>query len=450
MLLEVLLELSAFEIWQKALGELQAQVTRANFNTWLRNSHGVSVEDGVFVVGTSNAFVAEWLTKRLHSLVRKTVTHVAGQELDVRFQVHDLPGPQNNIQARACYADGGASVATAVDAIASRFSFDTFIVGSCNRLAFAAALELAQNPCSTFNPLYIYGGTGQGKTHLLKAIAQTTRLAGREVLYTTGERFTDEFILAVKRKRIEEFNARFKTPTVMLFDDIQFLAGKRQTQQCFYHIFDELLQRGCQIALTGDHHPREMQAIGEKLQSRLESGMVACIQPPDFAARLSFLRAKADETDTDIPEDALHLLAEEVRGNMRKLEGAIVYLSAQARLTGDQINSHTVNRLLHSVSTPGDGQPVIHAVSDAFDVPIEDLLSRKRDKKTALARHVAMYLMRKESGLSLSEIGRELGGRNHATVLHGIHKVTEELEANHRLQKQLQRITRKLTQSDDL
>jgi chromosomal replication initiator protein len=448
-LLEVLLELSAYEIWQKALGELQTQVTRANYNTWLRNSHGVSVENGVFIVGTSNAFVAEWLTTRLYSLVRKALAHVADQELDVRFEVHDLKRPQKRLQPQAGYADGGVAVAAPVDPLNARFSFDTFVVGSCNRLAFAASLELAENPCSTFNPLYIYGGTGQGKTHLLKAIGHTTRLAGRDVLYMTAERFTDEFVLAVKRKRIDEFNARFHTPSVVLFDDIQFLAGKRGTQQCFYHIFDELLQRGCQIALTCDHHPRDMQALGDKLQSRLESGMVACIQPPDYEARLSFLQAKVAESDMESPDDALRILAEEVRGNMRKLEGAIVYLSAQARLTGEPINSQTVNRLLNSVSTPGDGKPIAHAVAEAFDVSIEDLLSPKRDRKTARARHVAMYLMRTQSGLSLSEIGRELGGRNHATVLHGIRKLTDELAANHRLQKHLQRITQKLSQAQE-
>ncbi len=445
------MESSAHEIWQKALGELQTQVTRANFNTWLRNSHGVALDNGVFIVGTSNAFVAEWLTKRLYSLVRKTVTHVVGQELDVRFEVRDLQRPQRRVQARANYADGGAAVASAsIDPINGRCSFDTFVVGNCNRLAFAAALELAENPCTTFNPLYIYGSTGQGKTHLLKAIGHTTRSAGRDILYMTAERFTDEFVLAVKRKRIEEFNSRFKSPTVFLFDDIQFLAGKRQTQQCFYHIFDELHQRGCQIALTGDHHPRDMQALGDKLQSRLESGMVACIQPPDFESRLSFLKSKSAESAVETPDDALRILAEEVRGNMRKLEGAVVYLSAQARLTGEPINPQTVNRLLNSVSTPGDGQPIIHAVSDAFDVSIEDLLAKKRDRKTALARHVAMYLMRTESGLSFSEIGRELGGRNHATVLHGIKKITDDLTANARLEKQVRRITQKLDESRDV
>ncbi|MBN1856039.1 MAG: chromosomal replication initiator protein DnaA [Dehalococcoidia bacterium] len=432
---------SANETWVKALGELQTQVSRANFNTWLKNSHGVSFQNGVFVVGTPSAFVAEWLTKRLHSLVKKTLTHVLDTETEVEFVVRGKTTPSPRKQLQSSLADGGTITRSRTDPLTARCTFDTFIVGSCNRLAYATALEIAENASSTFNPLYIYGSTGQGKTHLLQAIGHAARMNGREVLYTTAERFTDDFVLSVKQKRVEEFSARFRSLSLLLFDDIQFLASKRQTLQCFYHIFDELHQNGCQIALTGDSHPRDIHMLGEKLRSRIESGMVASIQPPEFETRLSFLETKGTEFDTPIPPDALGLLAEEVRGNMRQLEGALVYLTAHTRLTGDTISTQSVHNLLTSISSSnGDFRTILQAVSDSFDVSMEDLLSTKRDKKTAFARQVAMYILRTETGCSFSAIGHELGNRNHATVMHGYRKVSDEISENHKLARQIGRI----------
>ena len=438
---------STREIWQKALGELQTQVSRANFNTWLRDSHGVSYEAGLFTVATPSAFVAEWLTKRLHSLVRKTLTGVIGSETDIRFVVRESAVPQRQPKSRSAFADGATATSVSNGSTNdSRFTFDNF-VGDCNRLAFATAVESAENPLSSFNPLYIYGGTGQGKTHLLQAIAHSAKERERDVLYLTAERFTQEFVTAVKQKSVDEFHMRFRSISVFLFDDIQFLATKRQTQQCFYHIFDELIQRNCQIAVSGDHHPREMQPFGEKLRSRLESGMVACIQPPDLEARIAFLEAKAAESDVELPAEAVKLIADEVRGNMRQLEGAIVYLSAQSKLTGEAINAHTVHRLLTSVSPSGDGRSIIHAVSDVFDVSVEDIIGPKRDKKTSLARHAAMYLMRKVTERPFTDIGKQLGNRHHATVMHGYTKILNEAAVNPRLERQLARVMEQLPAS---
>ena len=441
---------SAHETWQKALGELQTQVSRVNYNTWLRNSHGVSCDNGAFVVGTPSAFVAEWLTKRLRSLVKKTLTHVVGYDIEVEFIVHDRLRPLRRPQLQSALADGGVSTRARVEALNSRFTFDNFVVGSCNRLACATALEIAENSPSSFNPLYLYSGTGQGKTHLLQAIGSTARLNGRKVLYITAERFTDEFVLAVRQKRVEEFNAKFKTLSLLLFDDIQFLANKRQTLQCFYHIFDELHQKNCQIAVAGDRPPRDMQMLGDKLRSRLESGMVACIQPPECETRRCFLQARSAEADIFVPADALHLLAQEVRGNMRQLEGALVHLAAQARLTGDDINAQSVHNLLTSISSTGDTGAIVHEVADSFDVPMELLLGKKRDRKTALARHVAMYLLRTETNCSFSEIGRQLGNRNHATILHGYNRISVELTQNSKLGKQISRIRERLSQDKGL
>jgi len=441
---------SAHDIWLKALGELQTQVSRANYNTWLRSTHGVSYEGGLFTIGTPSAFVAEWLTRRLCSLVKKTLTHVVGQDTEVEFVVRDRARPPRHPQLSSSLADGGVAVKAVPDTLNPRQTFDTFVVSACNRLAFATALEIGENPANTFNPLYIYSDTGQGKTHLLNAIGHAARLGGRRILYTTAERFTDEFVLAVKQKRVEHFHLKFNSLSILLFDDIQFLANKRQTQQCFYHIFDELQQSGCQVAITGDSHPRDIHNLNDKLRSRIESGMIASVQPPDFEARLSFLESKAAQSDVFIPGDAIRLLAEEVRGNMRQLEGAIVYLTAQARLTDGEVSTQTVHSLLTGITAKGDGKAVINAVANAFDIAIDDLLGKKRDRRTALARHAAMYIMRAKTNHSLAEIGRELGNRNHATVLHGCNKFAAEMAANPRLEKLVARISTQLSRESDL
>lgn len=426
---------SAKEIWQTALGKLQIQVSKANYTTWLSDSQGLNCHDNVFVVGVPNVFVAEWLSKRLYPVVRKALVDITGKDIDVRFEIHNpeqvATGPL------IAQTDGGTSSKATQHRFNPKYTFDSFVVSDSNRLAYAAAVEVAENPGSSYNPLFIHSTTGQGKTHLLHAIGHSTTNNGLQAAYTTAEQFANDFVLAVREKQVDKFRSKFRNIHIFLFDDVHFLLDKKQTLQCFFHTFNELYSNNRQIVITGDCAPQNMHPVSNKLKSRLEGGLVVDLQPPDLETRLNILRAKAGKLMTSELEGVLHIVAEKVCENVRQLEGALVYLTAQAKLSGAEISSESVNKLLTSMTSKQDIKQLLRTVADYFSIPPEELINKKRDKKTTLARHVAIYLLREGYNCSLSEIGKELGGRNHATILHGYEKIANELSTNPHLSDQI-------------
>ncbi len=433
---------SAREIWQSALGKLQIQVSKANYTTWLSDSQGLNCHDNVFVVGVPNVFVAEWLSKRLYPLVRKTLVDIIGKDIDVRFEIYNrerlATGPL------IAQTDGGTSSKATQYRFNPKYTFDSFVVSDSNRLAYAAAVEVAENPGSSYNPLFIHSATGQGKTHLLHAIGHLTTNSGLQATYITAEQFANDFVLAVREKQVDKFRSKFRNIHVFLFDDVHFLLDKKQTLQCFFHTFNELYSNNRQIVITGDCAPRNMLPLSNKLKSRLEGGLVVDLQPPDFETRLNILRAKSEKLLTSELEGVLHIVAEKICENVRQLEGALVYLTAHAKLSGAEITPETVNKLLTSMTSKQDIKQLLRTVADYFSIPPEELTNRKRDKKTTLARHVAIYLLREGYNCSLSEIGRELGGRNHATILHGYEKIANGLNTNPHLSDQMAEIRERL------
>ncbi|MCK4580282.1 MAG: chromosomal replication initiator protein DnaA, partial [Dehalococcoidia bacterium] len=438
---------AAKEIWQKVLGELQIQVSRANYATWLKNSYGISCQEDSFLVGVPNAFVAEWLTKRLYALVRKTLAQVIGRDVDIRFTVHSQGCIQCHPILAGSQTDGGTTTRAKTGRFNAKHTFDSFVVGESNRLAHAAALEVAENPGLAYNPLFIYGDTGYGKTHLLHAIGHKAVGNGLEVIYTTAEQFTSEFVVAVKKRLVEEFRDRFKSIEILLFDDIQFIANKKQTQQSFFHIFNELHNSSKQVVITADRPPQDMDLLSNKLKSRLQCGLTTGLQAPDYESRLSILRAKAEEAMAPISEEVLELLAERVRGSARQLEGALIYLGAQAKLTGRELTRQTVNILLTSITGKQDTKLTVQATAEYFALSVEELTGNSRNRKTSLARQIAMYLMRQESNYSFAEIGRELGHRNHATIIHGYQKIAAEIMVNSKLRGQIMDIREMCTRN---
>jgi chromosomal replication initiator protein len=433
---------SAKEIWKRALGELQIQVSKPNYNTWLGDSQGLTYQDNLFVVGVSNIFVAEWLSKRLYPLVRKTLIDITGKDVDVQFMVHNheplSAGPL------ASQTDGGTSSKAIHYRFNPKYTFDNLVVSDFNRLAYAAAVEVAENPGSSYNPLFIHSGTGQGKTHLLHAIGHLTTNNGLQAAYTTAEQFANEFVSAVRENQVDKFRSKFRGIQVLLFDDVQFLVDKKQTLQCFFHTFNELYSDNRQIVITADCAPKDMEPLSNKLKSRLEGGLVVDIQPPDFDTRLDILRAKTDKTMLNQFDGVLRIVAEKVCQNVRQLEGALVYLTAQAKLTGTKLTPQVINKLLTGTTSKQDTRILLQGVADHFNLSTEELIGKKRDRKTALARHIAIYLMREEHNISLTEIGRELGGRNHATILHGYEKIASELNVNPNLSAQIAQIKEKI------
>jgi chromosomal replication initiator protein len=434
---------SARDIWQSALGKLQIQISKANYSTWLRDSQGLNCRDDVFVVGVPNVFVAEWLSKRLYPLVRKTLVDITGKDTDVRFEVYNNEQPATS--TLVTQTDGGTSSKAAQHRFNPKYTFDSFVVSDTNRLAYAAAVEVAENPGSSYNPLFIHSTTGQGKTHLLHAIGHLTTNNGLQAAYVTAEQFANDFVLAVREKQVDKFRSRFRNIHVFLFDDVHFLLDKKQTLQCFFNTFNELYSNNRQIVITADCAPQNMHPLSSKLKSRLEGGLVVDLQPPDFETRLNILRAKAEKLMISEPEGVLSVIAEKVCENVRQLEGALVYLTAQAKLSGADISPETVNKLLTSMASKQDIKQLLRTVADYFAIPVEELSNKRRDKRTTLARHVAVYLLREGYNCSLSEIGKELGGRNHATILHGYEKIASALSTNPHLRDQVAEIRERLS-----
>jgi chromosomal replication initiator protein len=433
---------SAKEIWQSALGKLQIQVSKANYTTWLSDSQGLSCHDNIFVVGVSNVFVAEWLSKRLYPLVRKTLVDIIGKDIDVRFEIHNRE--QLSASPLATQTDGGTSSKATQYRFNPKYTFDNFVVSDSNRLAYAAAVEVAENPGSSYNPLFIHSSTGQGKTHLLHAIGHSTTNNGLQAAYITAEQFANEFVLAVRENQVDKFRSKFRNIHIFLFDDVHFLIDKKQTLQCFFHTFNELYSNNRQIVITADCAPQDIHPLSSKLKSRFEEGLVVDLQPPDFETRLNILRAKAETMMTPELEGVLPIVAEKVCENVRQLEGALVYLTAQAKLSGTLITPETINKLLTSMTYKQDIKLLLRTVADYFNIPPEELINKKRDRKTTLARHVAVYLLREGYNCSLAEIGKELGGRNHATILHGYKKIANELSINPTLSNQIAEIKKQL------
>jgi chromosomal replication initiator protein len=437
----------AKEIWQSALGKLQIQVSKANYATWLSDSQGLSCQDGTFVVGVPNVFVAEWLSKRLYPLVRKTLVDIMGRDVDVRFEIHNSEQPSASPLANQ--TDGGTSSKATQYRFNPKYTFDNFVVSDSNRLAYAAAVEVAENPGSSYNPLFIHSSTGQGKTHLLHAIGHLTTNNGLQAAYIAAEQFANEFVLAVRENQVDKFRSKFRNIHILLFDDVHFLIGKKQTLQCFFNTFDELYSNNRQIVITADCAPQDMHPLSNKLKSRFEEGLVVDLQPPDFATRLNILRAKAETMMASELEGVLHIVAEKVCENVRQLEGALVYLTAQAKLSGTKITPETINKLLTNSTRKQDIKSLLRTVADYFNLAPEELINKKRDRKTTLARHVAIYLMREGYNYSLAEIGKELGGRNHTTILHGYEKIASELSISPTLSNQIAEIKEKLDYQKD-
>jgi chromosomal replication initiator protein len=431
------------EIWQSALGKLQIQVSKANYTTWLSNSEGISCHDSTFVVSVPNIFVAEWLSKRLYPMIRKTLVDILSQDVDVQFVVQN--SEQLTASPSAKQTDGGTSTKAKQYRFNPRYTFDNFVVSDSNRLPYAAAVEVAENPGISYNPLFIHSSTGQGKTHLLHAIGNLTANNGAQAAYITAEQFANEFVLSVRENQVDKFRSKFRNIHIFLFDDVHFLFDKKQTLQCFFHIFNELYSNNHQIVITADCAPRDLHPLISKLKSRLEGGLVVDIQPPDFETRLNILRTKADTTTTSDLEGVLQVIAKKVCDNVRQLEGALVYLTAQAQLSGTRVTPETINKLLTSTYRKQDIKLLLRTVADHYNLSTEELISKRRDRKTTLARGVAIYLMREGYNCSLTEIGKELGGRNHATILHGYEKLASALSTNPNLANQISEIKLKIS-----
>lgn len=440
--------MKAEQYWEAALGQLQLEMPRASYDTWVRDSELMAYEDGTFVIGVQNGYARDWLQERLYGTVQKVLTGITGRSVEVRFVVWQ--GDAREAASESVMDTASENEARDVLAFNPRYGFDQFVVGPSNRLAHAAALAVTENPAGAYNPLFLYGGVGLGKTHLLHAIGLACKKQGLKARYVSSEEFTNDLIHAIRKQTTQSFRDFYRAIDVLLIDDIQFIAGKESTQEEFFHTFNTLHGQNKQIVICSDRPPRAMVTLEERLRSRFEWGLTADIQPPDFETRLAILRTKADRSNVQVDSTVLEEIARRVRSNIRELEGALNRVLAVSGLTGDPVSESMVETVLSDLlPTRVEVSPscIIDVVADYFSLDCERILSKERSREVALPRQIAMYLMREEVGCSLPRIGESLGGRDHSTVLYGCDKISGLLETDDRLRRQVGSIRERLQHS---
>jgi len=433
-------------VWSAALGELQLQMTQATFDTWLRGSRLMKEEGGTFVIGVKNGYAKDWLEHRLLATVKRTLARLTGRTVAVKFVVWSEESQQRN-DVRLLDTPPSviepASEQTSAPAQANlnpRYTFDSFVVGPGNRLAQAASMAVAESPAHAYNPLFVYGGVGLGKTHLLHAIGHLCQAQRLRVLYISSETFTNDLIEAIRAHTTDTFREKYRTADVLLVDDIQFIAGKESTQEEFFHTFNTLHGTGKQIVISSDRAPKAMSTLEERLCSRFEWGLIADIQPPDLETRIAILRSKAAARGAEVPDEILVLIASQIQSNIRELEGALNRVAALSRLTDQPLTPEVAEAALSNLlprRSKLTADQIIETVAHHFGLEVGALEGRNRSRAIARPRQIAMYLVREETEASLPQIGAALGGRDHTTVLYGCDRIADLIEEDTKLRREV-------------
>jgi len=433
---------------------IQTKISKPSFDTWFKSTKVIRADGNRLTILAPNEFAREWLESKYSHLIRNTIFDLTGETRDIQFVIEpeatemmmSKPFPQPAMRPRADIAE--ESYASMLN---PKYTFDTFVIGAGNRFAHAASLAVAEQPAKAYNPLFIYGGVGLGKTHLMHAIGHyiLEHNPRCRVLYLSSEKFTNEFINAIRDNRGEEFRLKYRNIDILLIDDIQFIAGKEQTQEEFFHTFNALHEAHKQIIISSDRQPKEIPTLEERLRSRFEWGLITDIQPPDLETRVAILRKKAKAENLDIPNEAIMYIANHINTNIRELEGALIRVIAYSSLVNEDITAHLAAQALKDIipaSRPKTItiQDIQQVVGEYFGMKIEDFKARKRTKAIAFPRQVAMYLSRELTDLSLPKIGEAFGGRDHTTVIHAHEKIAQTIESDHELYKIIQNLTEKI------
>lgn len=464
------------DAWSAAYNQLELQLDRASFDTWLRSAVFVSVDAGVFVVGVQNSYAQDMLQHRLYRVIRRVLSDICGQQTEIRFEVYkpqpqpvpvasaaeeeaplfrflarqeampDLPETSEQVPAlHTLVARPGRDLPDAE--LNPRFSFDRFIVNKSNQVVYEAALAVAEYPATVYNPFVVYGGVGLGKTHILQAIGQVCQKKGLRTLYIPSEVFTNDLILAIRNRTTAMFREKYRTLDVLLVDDIQFIGGKDTTQEEFFHTFNALVNFNKQIVLASDRHPRELKTLEDRLRSRFQGGLVADVQAPEFETRCAILQMWAQERGTNLPSNVIETIAQRAPGNVRELEGAFNQILAQARNNSGVVSLPKVEDTIDRFVKPRERvtlDEIITVTADRFGFTADDIKGSSRAARVNNARQVAMYLCREMTEFSLPQIGEAFGGRSHTTVLHGANKIAEEIETDRVLESRIHKIMRRL------
>jgi chromosomal replication initiator protein len=452
----------AQQIWLAALEELRFQLTRPGYETWLRNAVLLDCPDGrTFTIGVPTRLARDWLIERYSPVIRETLSELTARDCEVVITVDpastpppDEPSPlPDEMPGTISDSLDAQTTGSSVARLNPNFTFSAFVVGNSSRFGHAACRAVAAAPGKAYNPLFLYGGVGLGKTHLMHAIGHAVRDGHvhrpPKVAYVTSEKFMNEMIASIQENRTHDFRTRYRTVDVLLIDDIQFLAGKDRTQEEFFHTFNALHEVQKQIVISSDRPPKDIPTLEERLKSRFEWGLIADIQPPDFETRLAILNSKLGANGRLVPDEVCSFIAHRIQKNIRELEGALIRVLAHASLNGQPVTLDSATRILRDILPDDAGAPpsvdlIQETVAAYYNIPLEEMKGRRRDKHIVFPRQVAMFLIREETASSLPAIGQAFGGKDHTTVLHAYEKILELSREDARLQSDLRKIRDRL------
>ncbi|WP_219620146.1 chromosomal replication initiator protein DnaA [Bacillus canaveralius] len=441
------------DLWNNALANIEKKISKPSFDTWLKSTKAHSLQGDTLTITAPNEFARDWLEERYSQLISGILYEITGEELGVKFII---PQNQNDAeidsplpQRRTLKDEDPPELPQ--NMLNPKYTFDTFVIGSGNRFAHAASLAVAEAPAKAYNPLFIYGGVGLGKTHLMHAIGHYVidHNPSAKVVYLSSEKFTNEFINSIRDNKAVDFRNKYRNVDVLLIDDIQFLAGKEQTQEEFFHTFNTLHEESKQIVISSDRPPKEIPTLEDRLRSRFEWGLITDITPPDLETRIAILRKKAKAEGLDIPNEVMLYIANQIDSNIRELEGALIRVVAYSSLINKDINADLAAEALKDI-IPSSKPKVItiqeiqRIVGEHYSVRLEDFKAKKRTKSVAFPRQIAMYLSRELTDFSLPKIGEEFGGRDHTTVIHAHEKISKLVQTDATLQNQIKEINNML------
>lgn len=448
------------ELWQAALADIEVSISKANFLTWFKSTSVISEKDGVVTLAVPNTFTKEWLENKYNRLILRSLRNLVGGIKEVKFNIRsynkdkDKKGIKKRneeiiiLESQLNFPEVEADSETNLN---PKYTFDSFVVASSNELAHAASLAVSNNLGAVYNPLFLYGGVGLGKTHLLQAIGnEVAKKSGekKRIKYVSSERFTHEVVTAIRTGTMEKFKETYRQVDLLILDDVQFLSGKEKTQEEFFHTFNALYEKNKQIVLSSDRSPKAIPTLEERLRSRFEGGMIADITQPDYETRLAILKTKSAEKKFGIEEDILNIIAEKITSNVRELEGALNQVIATARLTGNPPSVDKIKKLLDSSQKQNKNKitpkTIIRIVSEFYDVKEEDLINKSRKREIVFPRQICMYLIRGELKNSYPFIGERFGGRDHTTVMHACDKISKGIESSETLSEEINLIKSRL------
>ncbi|GGM28662.1 chromosomal replication initiator protein DnaA [Paraliobacillus quinghaiensis] len=442
------------DLWASTLESIKEKVSKPSYDTWLKNTNADSITDDTLIVSAPNEFARDWLESRYTNLISDALFEVTGAKLKTKFVIPESENKLDDISEKTKNVptikqqENGESPKTMLN---DKYTFNTFVIGSGNRFAHAASLAVAEAPAKAYNPLFIYGGVGLGKTHLMHAIGHYVldHNPSAKVVYLSSEKFTNEFINSIRDNKAVNFRNKYRNVDVLLIDDIQFLAGKEQTQEEFFHTFNTLHEESKQIIISSDRPPKEIPTLEDRLRSRFEWGLITDITPPDLETRIAILRKKAKAEGLDIPNEVMLYIANQIDTNIRELEGALIRVVAYSSLINKDINASLAAEALKDI-IPSSRPKVItiaaiqEVIAEKYNIRLDEFAAKKRTKSIAFPRQIAMYLSRELTDFSLPKIGEEFGGRDHTTVIHAHEKISKLISQDELLHKDIEDIKEQL------